>query len=80
MKHRINTIKVEELLKKQNKNKTELSDYLGIPLSNISSAIKGDRNIPMDYLLGVSMFFKINPFSIALENDTPKKNNVQGNL
>ena len=79
MKRIINTEKIKELLEKNNKRQVDLAKHLHIPLSNMSMALKGDRNLSMGYVFEIASFFNVKPLSLTIQNDTKQKNNVQGN-
>jgi len=73
MKQKINTLKVKDLLLKQDKTATELANYLHIPLPSISLALNGDRGISMDYVFAIAKFFKVKAISLTVSNDTKQK-------
>jgi len=80
MKHKINTQKVKNLLDKQKKSNAELARKTGLETPAISSAFKGKRNLPLAYFISIANFLNVEPLSLLQIDDTPKKNNVQGNL
>lgn len=81
MKRKIDINKINLLLEERNKTHKQLAEFIKYPVTNLSLALskKFNRNIPMDYLLSISEFFKVKPkditFSISenIPNQEPNK-------
>jgi len=76
---KINTKKIEELLNKKGTSQKHFAETIGIKEPNVSRAFKGRGDISMNYVFDIANYFKVNPLSLTIENDTKQKNKVQGN-
>lgn len=80
MKRKIDINKINRLLDESNKTPKQLAEFINYPVTNLSLALnkKFNRTIPMDYLLGISDFFRIKPkditFSVCENIQKPKPN------
>ncbi|WP_418187304.1 helix-turn-helix domain-containing protein [Aliarcobacter lanthieri] len=79
MKRKIDINKINRLLDESNKTPKQLAEFINYPVTNLSLALnkKFNRTIPMDYLLGISDFFRIKPkditFSVCENIQKPKQ-------
>lgn len=74
MKRKINTNIVKDLLLKSGSTQKELASSIGLQAPSLSYALKGDRQIPMDYIFAIANFFEVEPISLTVSNDTKKQN------
>ena len=63
MKRKIDINKINDLLEKTESTPKQLAEFIGYPITNLTLALgkKYNRTLPMDYLISVSEFFKLNP-------------------
>lgn len=68
MKRKIDINKINKLLEKSESTPRQLADFIDYPITNLTLALgkKHNRTLPMDYLLSVADFFKINPKDLTI--------------
>lgn len=71
MKRKIDITKINRLLEKNKKTPRELANFINYPITNLTLALgkKHNRTLPMDYLLGISDFFQVNPMDITISTN-----------
>lgn len=82
MKRKIDINKINDLLEKSESTPKQLAEFIDYPITNLTLALgkKHNRTLPMDYLISVSEFFKLNPKDLTIRvnasitscNDTEK--------
>lgn len=63
---KIDIKKINDLLVSNNIKQLELSKYILIKESALSSALNGKRPFPMSYIFEVADFFKLNPKDLTV--------------
>ncbi|MDN5077630.1 hypothetical protein PJV89_05355 [Aliarcobacter butzleri] len=68
MKRKIDINKINCLLKESESTPKQLADFIDYPITNLTLALgkKHNRSLPMDYLLSVADFFKVQPKDITI--------------
>ena len=68
MKRKIDINKINCLLKESESTPKQLADFINYPVTNLALALgkKHNRNLPMDYLISVADFFKVQPKDITI--------------
>ena len=68
MKRKIDINKINDLLEKTESTPKQLAEFIGYPITNLTLALgkKYNRTLPMDYLISVSEFFKLNPKDLTI--------------
>lgn len=69
---KLNTRKIQELLKKKGSTQIEFAKHIDAKPSLISAAFHNKRDIPMGKILKISEYFQVSPFELVLV-DTNKK-------
>jgi len=70
MKRKINIEKVKKLLKKSGKTQKEFASLVNMSEPVVSASFNGSRALPFDYVFEIASFFKVEPLSITIKNDT----------
>ena len=68
MKRKIDITKINNLLEKSESTPKQLAEFIDYPITNLTLALgkKHNRTLPMDYLLSVADFFKVNPKELTI--------------
>ncbi len=68
MKRKIDINKINDLLEKSESTSKQLAEFIDYPITNLTLALgkKHNRTLPMDYLLSVAEFFKVNPKDLTI--------------
>lgn len=68
MKRKIDINKINDLLEKTESTPKQLAEFIDYPITNLTLALgkKHNRHLPMDYLISVSEFFKLNPKDLTV--------------
>lgn len=68
MKRKIDINKINDLLEKSQSTPKQLAEFIDYPITNLTLALgkKHNRTLPMDYLISVSEFFKLNPKDLTI--------------
>ena len=68
MKRKIDINKINCLLKESESTPKQLADFIDYPITNLTLALgkKHNRSLPMDYLLSVADFFKVQQKDITI--------------
>lgn len=68
MKRKIDITKINNLLEKSESTPKQLAEFIDYPITNLTLALgkKHNRTLPMDYLLSVAEFFKVNPKDLTI--------------
>lgn len=68
MKRKIDINKINDLLENSQSTPKQLAEFIDYPITNLTLALgkKHNRHLPMDYLISVSEFFKLNPKDLTL--------------
>ena len=68
MKRKIDINKINCLLEKTKSTRKQLAEFIDYPITNLTLALgkKHNRTLPMDYLLSVAEFFKVNPKDLTI--------------
>lgn len=65
---KLNTKKIKELFEQTGKSQTEFASFIGISESNLSTAFKGGRNIPIGCAFKVATFLEIDNAKVLIES------------
>jgi len=76
----LNSEKIKQLLLQKGENQLSFAKATGLQPAVVSAAFHNNRSFPMRKILKIASYFDVSPYEIVCKNDTPKKNNVQGNL
>jgi hypothetical protein len=78
MKRKIDINKINELLEKSQSTPKQLAEFIDYPITNLTLALgnKHKRKLPMDYLISVSEFFKLNPKDLTISINKSITNNI----
>ena len=81
MKRKIDINKINDLLEKSESTPKQLAEFIDYPITNLTLALgkKHNRTLPMDYLLSVAEFFKVNPkdLTICVNENIPTCNDTK---
>ena len=68
MKRKIDINKINDLLENSESTPKQLAEFIDYPITNLTLALgkKHNRTLPMDYLISVSEFFKLNPKDLTV--------------
>jgi len=73
---KLNTKKIQKLLKQKGSSQAEFATAIDAKPSLISAAFHSTRDIPMNKILKISKYFDVSPFEIVIDNDTKQSHDT----